>query len=66
MAAQPESIETEVKLLVDVDVSRARQHIRRGLSELQQANRELAQLQEHLDTLGGRLAKYGIRLEVRT
>ncbi len=66
--AQSGSIEVEVeanvKFLVDVDVTRIRRRTKRIIEECKQLNRELAELQERLDTLGGRLCEYGIDLEV--
>ncbi len=57
-------LEPAAQLQIDIDVTKARRAIKRVIADAGEANRELAQLQEHLDTLGGRLAAYGIRLEV--
>lgn len=57
-------LERDIQMLVDVDVSHARMKLKHVIRDAQEANRELAQLQEKLDTLGGRLARFGIALEV--
>ena len=52
-------------ILIDADVSRVRRKIKRVLTEAQEANRELAALEDRLGTLGSRLRQYGIDLEVQ-
>ena len=58
--AQPKRID----VMVDVDVSRVRRKVKAVIREAQDANRELAQLQERLGTLGGRLQALGIDLVI--
>jgi hypothetical protein len=62
MASVPAELHT--KLVIDVDVTRVRRHLRRVIKDAREANRELADLQRRLGTLGGRLSEFGIGLEV--
>ena len=59
--AQPQ---TKLTVMVDADVSRVRRKVKGVLREAQDANRELARLQENLGTLGGRLQALGIDLVI--
>lgn len=58
--AQPKPITLRVAL----DVADVRRKIKRVLAETQEANRELARLEERLERLRLELAESGIRLEV--
>ena len=58
------AVQSKIKVLVDADVYRVRRKIKGVISMAQDANRELAQLEEHLGTLGARLRRYGIDLEI--
>lgn len=53
-----------ITVLVDADLSRVRRKIKRVIAEAQEANRELASLEQRLGTLGGKLREFGIDLEV--
>ena len=59
--AQPEKT---ITVLVDADLSRVRRKIKRVIAEAQEANRELASLEQRLGTLGAKLREFGIDLEV--
>lgn len=54
----------EVPVTVVVDVQHARKRVKRILSEAQEANRELAQLETALDEHFANLNRIGITLEV--
>jgi len=55
---------TEVKLLIDADVSRVRSKVKGLVRDAQEVNRELAQLQERLGGLGATLREFGIDLVI--
>lgn len=66
--AQPEPIEVEVHahahIHVETDVQPARRLVKRAIGDLQEANRELARLEERVQELEERLAaEYGITIE---
>jgi hypothetical protein len=59
--AQSDTI--EMKILVDLSqVEAARRRVRRVIAEAKEASRDLAQLEEQLIGLGGRLQEFGIDL----
>ena len=60
--AQPDG--KVITILVDADFTRVRRKIKRVIAEAQDANRELARLEEYLGTLGAKLREFGIDLEV--
>lgn len=60
MAAQPDTIQ----VMIEMDIAKARQRVKRVIKEAQDANRELAELEEKLDTLGARLRRFGIDLVI--
>jgi hypothetical protein len=51
-------------ILIDVDISRVRSKVRAVIRDAQDANRELAQLEERLGTLGSKLAPFHIGLKI--
>jgi hypothetical protein len=62
--AQPGSIDVPVQIHVEVDVQPARRLVKRAIRDLEDANRELARLEDRCRTLEDRLAsEYGIKIE---
>jgi septal ring factor EnvC (AmiA/AmiB activator) len=54
----------DVKVLVDMDVSRARHKVKQIRNLTEELNKDLAQLEERLGTFGAKLREFGIGLEV--